>query len=144
MNRQTFQAKPGQVKQNWVVIDAADQILGRLSSKVAMLLMGKHKPEYTPQTDTGDFVVVINADKIRILGSKPDLKTFQTYSGYPGGQKRMTYKWMLANKPDLLVERSIRRMLPKTKMGSHMIGKLKIYRGAEHPHQPQNPTPVTV
>ncbi|MCC7192844.1 MAG: 50S ribosomal protein L13 [Phycisphaeraceae bacterium] len=144
MNRQTFQAKPGQVKQNWVVIDAADQVLGRLSAKVAMLLMGKHKPEYTPQTDTGDFVVVINADKIRILGSKPELKTFQTYSGYPGGQKRMTYKWMLANKPDLLVERSIRRMLPKTKLGSHMIGKLKIYRGAEHPHSSQKPQTVQV
>lgn len=144
MNRQTFQAKPGQVKQNWVVIDAADQILGRLSAKVAMLLMGKHKPEYTPQTDTGDFVVIINADKIRILGSKPELKTFQTYSGYPGGQKRMTYKWMLANKPDLLVERSIRRMLPKTKLGSHMISKLKIYRGAEHPHGSQKPQTVQV
>jgi large subunit ribosomal protein L13 len=144
MNRQTFQAKAGEVKQNWVVIDATDQILGRLSSKVAVLLMGKHKPEYTPQTDTGDFVVVTNVDKIRILGSKPDLKTFQTYSGYPGGQKRMTYKWMLANKPDQLVERSIRRMLPKTKMGSHMLTKLKIYRGAEHPHQAQNPQPMSV
>jgi large subunit ribosomal protein L13 len=144
MNRQTFQAKPGQVVQKWIAIDATGQVLGRLSGKIAVILMGKHKPEYTPQTDTGDFVVVTNVDKIRVTGNKADIKFFQTYSGYPGGQKRFSYKSMLENKPDLLLERSVRRMLPKTKMGSHMLSKLKIYKGAEHPHQSQKPETVTL
>lgn len=144
MNRQTFQAKPGQVTQKWIVIDATNQVLGRLSSKVAVILMGKHKPQYTPQTDTGDFVIVTNVDKMRVTGNKADIKFFQTYSGYPGGQKNFSYQWMLENKPDLLLERAVRRMLPKTKLGSHMLGKLKIYRGATHPHQAQKAEPVTL
>lgn len=144
MNRQTFQAKPGQVKQNWHLIDASGLTLGRLSSKLATIIMGKHKPEYTPQTDVGDFVILINADKIQVTGNKADLKFFQTYSGYPNGQKRFSYTWMIANKPELLIERAVRRMLPRNKLSRHMLDKLKIYRGTEHPHQAQQPQPLAL
>ncbi|MCE9591421.1 MAG: 50S ribosomal protein L13 [Planctomycetes bacterium] len=144
MNRQTFQAKPGQVAQNWLLVDATDQTLGRLSSKLATIIMGKHKPEYTPQTDTGDFVVIINAEKIKLTGNKADHKFFQTYSGYPGGQKRFSYRTMIADKPELLIERSVRRMLPRNKLSRHMLDKLKIYRGTEHPHQAQQPVPTSL
>jgi large subunit ribosomal protein L13 len=139
MNRQTFHAKTGQVNQQWLVIDATDQVLGRLSTKLATILMGKHKPIYTPHVDTGDFVIVTNVDKLRMTGSKADIKFFQTYSGYTSGQKNYSYRWMLEHKPELLLERSVRRMLPKTKMGKAMLTKLKMYRGAEHPHQAQMP-----
>lgn len=139
MNRQTYLAKPGELNPQWHVIDATDLVLGRLSTKVAMILMGKHKPTYTPHTDTGDFVIVLNADKVRLTGNKLVNKEFQTYSGYTSGQKRFSYEKMVKDKPELLIERSIRRMLPKNKLAAHMLGKLKIYRGAEHPHQAQNP-----
>ena len=139
MNRQTFLAKNNEVTQNWFVVDATDQVLGRLSARLAVVLMGKHKPTYTPHHDVGDFIVVLNADKLRMTGSKPEIKFFQTYSSYPGGQKNFSYKWMLENKPELLLERSVRRMLPKTKMGRAMLSKLKIYSGSEHPHQSQQP-----
>src|SRR5687767_5153615 len=116
MNRQTFLAKNGEVPRHWMVVDATDQVLGRLSARIATILMGKNKPEYTPHHDVGDFVVVTNVDKIRLTGSKPDIKFFQTYSGYPGGQKNFSYRWMLEHKPELLLERSVRRMLPKNKL----------------------------
>jgi len=146
MNRQTFQAKPGQVAQKWVTVDASGKVLGRLASDIAVILMGKNKPEYTPQTDTGDFVIVTNSEKMRITGNKPEIKFFQTYSGYPGGQKRFSYKWMLEHKPELLLERAVRRMLPKTKLGSHMISKLRIYKGTEDAkkHSAQKPQPLAV
>ena len=144
MNRQTYQAKTGQVAQNWLLVDASGQTLGRLSSKLATIIMGKHKPEYTPQTDVGDFVVIINADKIRLTGNKADNKIFMTYSGYPGGEKRTTYRTMLEKKPELLLERAVRRMLPRNKLARHMLDKLKIYRGTEHPHQAQQPQPLAL
>jgi large subunit ribosomal protein L13 len=144
MNRQTYLAKPGELNQQWHVIDATDLVLGRLSSKLAMILMGKHKPTYTPHTDTGDFVIVLNADKIKVTGNKLVNKEFQTYSGYTSGQKRFSYEVMMKKHPELLLERSIRRMLPKNKIAAHMLGKLKIYRGAEHPHQAQNPQTLTL
>lgn len=144
MNRQTYQAKTGQVPQNWLLVDASGQTLGRLSSKLATIIMGKHKPEYTPQTDVGDFVVIINADKIRLTGNKADNKIFMTYSGYPGGEKRTTYRTMLEKKPELLLERAVRRMLPRNKLARHMLDKLKIYRGTEHPHQAQQPQPLAL
>jgi len=144
MNRQTYLAKPGELEQQWHVIDATDLVLGRLSSKLAMILMGKHKPTYTPHTDTGDYVIVLNADKIRLTGNKLTNKEFQTYSGYTSGQKRFSYAVMMEEKPELLLERSIRRMLPKNKLASHMLSKLKVYRGAEHPHQAQNPKALTL
>ena len=144
MNRQTYLAKPGELNQQWHVIDATDLVLGRLSSKLAMILMGKHKATYTPHTDTGDYVIVLNADKIRMTGNKLVNKEFQTYSGYTSGQKRFSYETMMQNKPELLLERSIRRMLPKNKIAAHMLSKLKVYRGSEHPHQAQNPQTLTL
>lgn len=144
MNRQTTLAKPLEVTRNWLQVDATDQVLGRLSVKLAMILMGKTKPEYTPHVDVGDFVVVTNVEKLIVKGSKPQTKFFQTYSGYPSGQKRFSYEWMLENKPELLLERSVRRMLPKNKLASAMLKKLKIYQGSEHPHQAQNPQKLEV
>ncbi len=144
MNRQTFLAKNGQVAQKWLLVDATDQVLGRLSCKLAMILMGKHKPEYTPHVDTGDFVIVTNVDKMRVTGNKPDIKFFQTYSGYPSGQKNFSYRWMLEHKPELLLERAVRRMMPRSRLSRHMLGKLKIYRGTDHPHQAQRPEPYKV
>src|SRR5207248_904650 len=115
MNRQTTLAKTGQTDNRWYIVDASDQVLGRISARLARVLMGKHKPIYTPHVDTGDFVVVTNVGKLRLTGNKEEAKVFQTYSGYPGGQKRFTYKWMLEHKPELLLQRSVRRMMPKSK-----------------------------
>ena len=139
MNRQTTLAKNEVSPQQWWVLDATDLILGRISTKIAMILMGKTKPNYTPHHLVGDAVVVINADKIRMTGSKAEQKMFQTYVFYPSGQKNFSYKWMLENKPELLLQRSVRRMLPKNKLASAQITKLKIYAGPEHPHAAQAP-----
>lgn len=142
MNRQTYLAKNDEVSRSWIHVDAADQILGRLSTRLATILMGKNKPEYTPHTDVGDFVVVTNAQQIRLTGSKLDQKFYQTYSGYPSGQKQHSYRWMLEHKPEKLLENAVRRMLPKNRLARKQLAKLKIYRGAEHPHQAQNPQPL--
>jgi large subunit ribosomal protein L13 len=139
MNRQTTLAKNYEVPRNWVHIDATDQVLGRLAVRIASILLGKNKPEYTPHHDVGDFLVVTNASKIRITGNKLDQKFFQTYSGYPSGQKRFSYRWMLENKPELLLERAVRRMMPRNKLARHQLAKLKTFAGAEHPHQAQAP-----
>lgn len=144
MNRQTYQAKPGDVEQHWHIVDAADQVLGRLSTKIAVILMGKHKPQYTPHQDVGDFVIIINADKIRLTGTKADDKVIQNFSGYPSGRTTRTYGWMLQHQPENLVTKSIQRMLPKNKLANQMIQKLKVYRGDSHPHQAQQPTPLEV
>ncbi|MBH07378.1 MAG: 50S ribosomal protein L13 [Phycisphaeraceae bacterium] len=144
MNRQTFQAKNNEVERQWHVVDASDQILGRLSAKLAVILMGKNKPQYTPHHDVGDFVVVTNADKIRLTGSKLDQKFFQRYSRYPSGLKSRSYRWMIENRPELLLERAVRRMLPKNRLARRQLTKLKIYRGSQHPHQAQNPQPLVV
>ncbi|MEX0778081.1 MAG: 50S ribosomal protein L13 [Phycisphaeraceae bacterium] len=142
MNRQTYLAKNDEVTRNWFVVDATDLVLGRLSTRLATVLMGKHKPTYTPHHDVGDFVVVINADKIRLTGNKAELKNFQTFSGYPSGQKRFTYSWMIEHHPELLLERAVRRMMAKNRLRDVRIKKLKIYRGSEHPHQAQQPQPL--
>lgn len=139
MNRQTFLAKNNEVPQHWLHVDATDQVLGRLSVRIATILMGKHKPEYTPHHDVGDFVVVTNVEKLLLTGRKADQKVFETYSGYPGGRKTYSYRTMLEQKPELLLERSVRRMLPKNKLARQMLTKLKIYRGPEHPHSAQQP-----
>ncbi len=140
----TYLAKPGELKADWHIIDATDQVLGRLASKIAILLQGKHKPTYTPHTDTGDFVVLINAAKVRVTGKKADVLEYDTYSRYPGGRRVYSYKEMLANHPEKLVELAVRRMLPKSKMGRNIQGKLKIFRGAEHPHQAQQPKALKI
>ncbi len=140
MNRQTTLAKNNEVAREWVHIDATDQILGRLAARIAVILMGKNKPTFTPHHDVGDFVVVTNATKIRMTGEKLDQKFFQEYSGYAGGQKRTSYRTMLERRPELLLERAVRRMMPKTKQTRHQLKKLKVYAGAEHPHSAQQPS----
>jgi len=135
----TYMAKPGELKADWHVIDATDQVLGRLAAKVSILLQGKHKPKYTRHTNTGDFVILLNAEKIRVTGKKAEVLEYDTYSRYPGGRRLYTYRTMLEKHPEKLVELAVRRMLPKSKMGRNILGKLKIYKGGEHPHQAQQP-----
>ena len=144
MNRQTYHAKNHEVPRNWQHVDAADQILGRLATRLAVTLMGKDKPQYTPHHDVGDFVVVVNAEKIKLTGSKLDQKFHERYSGHPGGRKTFSYRWMIENRPELLIQNAVRRMLPKNKIGAQMIKKLKVYRGAEHPHAAQQTQPMAV
>lgn len=139
MNRQTYLAKNDEVTREWVHIDATDQVLGRVAVRIAMILMGKTKPTYTPHHDVGDFVVVTNASSLRLTGEKLDNKFFQTFSGHPGGQKRTPYREMLKRKPELLLQRAVRRMMPKNKLAQQQLTKLKVYAGAQHPHQAQNP-----
>lgn len=135
----TYMAKPLEVERKWYVIDASGQTLGRLASEVAAILRGKHKPTYTPHVDTGDFVIVINADKIVLSGNKLDQKMYRRHSGYPGGLKEMTYRNLLAKKPEKAIEIAVKGMLPKNRLGRKMFTKLKVYRGSEHPHQAQKP-----
>ena len=135
----TYMPKPGEVTANWHVIDATDQVLGRLAAKISLILQGKHKPTYTPHVDTGDFVVVINAAKVKITGRKADVKEYDTYSRYPGGRHLYSYKRMNELHPEKVIELAVRRMLPKSKMGRNILGKLKIYRQANHPHAAQQP-----
>jgi len=144
MNRQTFLAKNSEVPQQWFVVDASDQILGRLASRIAVMLMGKHKPQYTPHHDVGDFVVVINADKIKLTGGKLDQKVYETFSGHPSGRRTYTYRWMLEHKPEHLVHEAVRRMMPRNRLSRQMLSKLKVYRGAEHPHQAQQPEALSL
>ncbi len=139
----TYQAKTGEVPQQWHLVDASDVVLGRLATRAATILMGKHKPQYTPHVDTGDFLVVINAEKVKINGTrKPEQKTYGRYSYYPGGYKEETLGSLMARKPEQVIELAVRRMLPKSKLGRHMLKKLKVYRGSEHPHQAQQPEPL--
>jgi len=140
----TYLAKPGELKVAWHVIDATDQILGRMAARIAVLLQGKHKVTYTPHTDTGDFVIVLNAGNVTVTGNKAEVLEYDTYSRYPSGRRLYAYKEMLAKHPEKLVELAVRRMLPKNKMGRNILGKLKIYRGSEHPHQAQQPKTLKV
>lgn len=135
----SFLAKKETVQRNWRVIDADGAVLGRLAVKVAMALMGKDKPTYTPHVDTGDHIIVVNADKVRLTGTKAQTKTYQTYSGYPGGQKIIPYKRMLERLPERVVELAIKRMLPKNTLGAQMYKKLKVYSGPTHEHAAQQP-----
>ena len=135
----TFMATPATVKQQWYVIDATDQVVGRLAVVVANLLRGKHKPEFTPHCDTGDYVIVVNADKVKFTGNKWEQKTYQRYSHYAGGQKITPAKEMLAKKPEEIIRRAVKRMMPRGPLGFKQLAKLKIYRGNQHPHQAQNP-----
>jgi len=130
------------IKQDWYAVDADGQILGRLAVKVAMILMGKHKPIYTPNVDTGDFVVITNADKVRVSGKKALAKEYDYYTYHVGGHKVVNFEKMFAEKPEKVISEAVRRMLPKSKMGKHMLAKLKVYRGSEHPHAAQQPKPL--
>jgi large subunit ribosomal protein L13 len=131
--------KPGEVAGNWHVVDATDQVLGRLASKISLILQGKHKPTYAPHVDTGDFVIVLHAEKVKLTGQKAAVNEYDTYSRYPGGRHTYSYKRMSELHPEKVIELAVRRMLPKSKMGRNILGKLKIYKGAEHPHQAQQP-----
>ena len=131
--------KAGEIVRKWHVVDASEQTLGRLASRVAMILMGKENPQYTPFIDAGDHVIVINADKIKTTGMKAEQKSYKHYTGYPGGLRSEDYRERLARKPELIIEQAVLRMLPKTKMGKQMITKLNVYRGDKHPHRAQKP-----
>jgi len=135
----SFLAKKENVQPKWHVVDAEGAVLGRLAVKVAMTLMGKDKPTYTPHVDTGDFVIVVNADKIKLTGNKAETKTYQTYSGYPGGQKVIPYSQVSQRHPERIVEMAVKRMLPKNTLGAHMFKKLKVYSGPDHDHAAQQP-----
>lgn len=139
MRRQTYMAKAGEVEQNWHVVDATDQVLGRMATEIAQVLMGKHRPEYTPHVDTGDYVVVTNAKAVKLTGRKDAQSVRTRYTGYPGGLKVETFGALRERKPEALVEDAVRRMLPKNRLGRVMLKKLKVYAGSEHPHQAQQP-----
>ncbi|MEW6182413.1 MAG: 50S ribosomal protein L13 [Bacillota bacterium] len=138
---QTFVAKPGEFERKWYVLDAAGKPLGRLATEAARVLRGKHKPIFTPHVDTGDHVIVINADKVVLTGNKLQNKFYVRHSGYPGGLKMVNYATLMKTKPELAVRKAITGMLPHNRLGSRMAEKLKVYRGPEHPHQAQKPEP---
>lgn len=140
----TFSAKPTDIEREWHVVDAENQIVGRLASKVASILRGKHKPSYTPHMDTGDHVIVINADKVRFSGNKETDKEYFRHTGYPGGGRTRTPKEVRIKKPEFIVHNAVKGMLPKGPLGRHMLKKLKVYAGAEHPHEAQNPKALTI
>ena len=135
----SYMAKGETVERSWYVVDAQDMVLGRLSSQVAAILRGKHKPIYTPHVDTGDHVIIVNAGKVRLTGKKLDQKTYVTHSGYFGGRKETTYRKMMQTKPELVVEHAVKGMLPKNKLASQVFSKLKVYAGPEQPHEAQQP-----
>ena len=135
----TFFPKEGDLNKKWYVADAQEAVLGRLSARIAAILRGKHKAIYTPHTDTGDYVIVINASKVRLTGNKLQQKTYERYSGYPGGLRSVTAKTLLAAKPEEIIRLSVRGMLPKNALGRKMLKKLKVYKGNEHPHKAQMP-----
>ena len=140
----TYSAKPGEVKQEWFVIDGTDKVLGRVASEVARRLRGKHKPEFTPHTDTGDFIVVVNAGKLRVTGKKGLDKKYFRHSGYPGGIYETNFDKMQERFPGRALEKAVKGMLPKGPLGYAMIKKLKIYAEAEHPHSAQQPKPLDI
>lgn len=140
MNPKTYMAKPGEVEQKWWLVDASNKVVGRLASEIAVILMGKHRPTYTPHVDTGDFIVVINAEKVVMTGNKWDQKKYTWYTGHPGLRSE-TAGERLERRPELILTEAVRRMLPKNKLAVKMLSKLKVYAGGEHPHQAQLPEP---
>jgi len=138
----SFMAKIDQVEQKWLLVDADGAILGRMAARLATVLMGKNKPTYTPHVDMGDYIVVVNADKIRLTGNKAEQKVYNWYTGYPGGHKYVTFARMMERKPEKVIEMAVRKMLPKTQMGRRALKRLKVFRGPEHEHQAQQPQKV--
>jgi large subunit ribosomal protein L13 len=135
----TYYPKAGEITREWILVDANDQNLGRLSSRIATLLIGKHKPMFTPGVDTGDFVVVVNAERIRVTGNKLEDKIYYHHTGYPGGIKAISLKDLLVKHPDRVIRRAVWGMLPHNKLGRRLLKKLKVYAGPDHPHEAQNP-----
>jgi large subunit ribosomal protein L13 len=138
----TFTAKKEEIERNWYVVDAEGQTLGRLASRIAPILKGKHKPSYTPHLDCGDYIVVINADKVRVTGRKKDQKFYYRHSGYPGGLSSISLRDQLDRFPERVLQSAVKGMLPKNRLGRRMIKKLKVYAGDSHPHQAQQPKPL--
>jgi large subunit ribosomal protein L13 len=140
----TYTPKPGDVQRDWYVVDATDVVLGRLASQVATLLRGKHKPTFAPHVDGGDYVIVVNADKVALSGNKRETKLAYRHSGYPGGLRSVAYGELLEKNPERAIEKAVHGMLPKNTLGRQQLGKLKVYRGAEHPHAAQQPKPFEI
>ncbi|WP_043528699.1 50S ribosomal protein L13 [Litchfieldella xinjiangensis] len=140
----TFSAKPQSVQRDWYVVDAKDKTLGRLATEIARRLRGKHKPEYTPHVDTGDYIVVVNAEKVAVTGNKAQAKTYYRHTGYPGGLRSMNFEKMIAHAPERVIESAVKGMLPKGPLGRAMYSKLKVYAGAEHPHTAQQPLELNI
>ncbi len=140
----TFSAKPHEVQRDWFVVDATDKVLGRLAVEIARRLRGKHKPEFTPHVDTGDFIVVVNAARIKVTGNKPDGKTYYRHTGYPGGIREQSFRQMQSRHPGRALEKAVKGMLPKGPLGYAMIKKLKVYGESTHPHTAQQPKALEV
>ena len=140
----TFSAKPQDVRRDWYLVDATDKTLGRLSSEIAIRLRGKHKPEYTPHVDTGDYIVVVNADKIRVTGNKMQDKMYHRYTGYIGNLKSMPMEKLMSEAPERALQFAVKGMLPRNRLGRKMLSKLRIYAGPEHEHQAQQPKPLDI
>ena len=140
----TYSAKPESVQREWFIVDAAEQTLGRLATEIALRLKGKHKPEYTPHVDTGDYIVVINAEKIRVTGKKTTDKMYYRHTGYPGGLRSISFDKLIDHKPEMVIEQAVKCMLPKNPLGRDMYRKLKVYAGSEHPHAAQQPQTLEI
>jgi large subunit ribosomal protein L13 len=140
----TFVATPANRERNWLVVDATGKTLGRLATEIANVLRGKRKPEYTPHCDVGDFVIVVNAEKVSVTGNKRQEKRYYRHSGYPGGLRSRTFEEMIARRPEEVLRLAVKGMLPRTRLGRQQLRKLKIYAGPEHPHQAQQPAPLEV
>ena len=140
----SYMAKQGEVRRGWHLVDAEGKVVGRMATRIAQVLMGKHRPQYTPHVDTGEFVVVVNAEKVRFTGRKLDDKLYFRFSGFPGGLRSRTARTVLATKPEEVLELAVRRMLPKTRLGRQMIRKLKVNAGASHPHEAQQPVQLEI
>jgi len=142
MNNKTYFAKPGEVEKKWYVVDVNGKVLGRAATRIARILMGKTKPQYTPHVDVGDYVIVVNAEKVELTGKKWDQKVYYRHSGYPGGLKAIKARDLLNKHPERLIKLAVKRMLPKNKLGRKMLKKLKVYAGPEHPHAAQKPEKI--
>jgi len=140
----TVSAKPAEVKREWLLVDATDKTLGRLSTEIASRLRGKHKPTYTPHVDTGDYIVVINAEKVAVTGNKATDKMYHRHTGYIGGLKSKNFETMIDESPEKVIEIAVKGMLPRNPLGREMYRKLKVYAGAEHPHEAQQPQPLSI
>lgn len=140
----TYHQKASEIQRNWLIVDADDQVLGRLATQLATLIRGKHKPTYTPSMDGGDFVVVVNAEKIRVTGDKANQKIYYRHSNYPGGLKKTPYKIMLQKHPERIIRMAVKGMLPRNRISRHMLLKLKVYAGPSHPHTAQSPQPYAL
>lgn len=140
----TFSAKPAEVRRDWYVVDATDKTLGRLATEIALRLRGKHKPEFTPHVDTGDYIVVVNAEKVRVTGKKTQDKIYYHHTGFIGGLKEINFEKLQARKPEMIIEKAVKGMLPKNPLGRAMFRKLKVYAGTEHAHTAQQPKPLDI